>query len=119
MTNQTKREEIAKKLVVVIGILLIIVVFVVFFITAIQRRNNLVNNIPSYSFVEEDLEADFCTLDVRVLESEQNDEIVVYKVWANNAIWKVTYYARYLMGEYWEKHDVTIIGYMSEEDVNK
>lgn len=119
MSNKVKREEMLNTLTVVIGEILIIAIIVIFSITAFQRRDYLIDNPPSYSFVEENLEEDLCTLDVRVLENEQDGDVVLYKVWANNAVWKVTYYARYLMGEYWEKHDVTFVGYMSEEEVNK
>lgn len=117
MTNKVKREKMLNTLTIVIGVILIITMIVIFSIQAFQRRDYLIDNPPSYSFVEEDLEEDLCTLDVRVLEDEQDGDVVLYKVWANNAVWKVTYYARNLMGEYWEKHDVTFIGYMSEEDI--
>lgn len=119
MTNKVKREKMMKALVIVISLILAITMIVLFSIQTMQRRNYLTDNPPSYSFVEEDLEADLCTLDVRVLEDEQIDDVVLYKVWANNAVWKVTYYAKYLMGEYWEKHDVMFVGYMSEEEVNE
>ena len=119
MTNKVKREKMLKALVIVISIILAITMIVLFSIQTMQRRKYLLDNPPSYSFIEEDLEVDLCTLDVRVLEDEQNDDVVLYKVWANNAVWKVTYYAKYLMGEYWEKHDVTFVGYMSEEEANE
>lgn len=119
MTNNVKREKMLNTLTIVIGVILIITMIVIFSIQAFQRRDYLIDNPPSYSFVEEDLEEDLCTLDVRVLEDEQDGDVVLYKVWANNAVWKVTYYARYIMGEYWEKHDVTFVGYMSEEDIGK
>lgn len=117
--KEERRNDILYALCLIISIVLLVVTIVVFCVTATQRRNYLIDNPPTYSFVEEDLEADLCTLDVRVLERETYREVVVYKVWANNTVWKVVYVARYIEGKYWEKREVTFVGYMSEEEVNK
>lgn len=105
---------------VFVALIILIVAFAVYWgIDRVKDYKDLINNPPTNSWIEEDLEDDLVTLDVRVIDTEQfPDDIYTALVWANNSLWKVVYRA-YVNYTQWTMLDVTFVGFMSEEEVNK
>lgn len=118
MKKEIKKDKIFWA--VLIAVIILFVALVVYWgIDSVKDYEDLMDNPPTNSWIEEDLEDDLLTLDVRVIGTEQSpDNIYNALVWANNSLWKVVYRA-YFNYTQWTMLDVTFVGYMSEEEVNK
>lgn len=118
MKKEIKKDKILWA--VLVAVIILFVALVVYWgIDSVKDYKDLIDNPPTKSWIEEDLEDDLLTLDVRVIDAEQYpDNIYTALVWANNSLWKVVYRA-YVNYTQWTMLDVTFVGYMSEEEVNK
>nr|DAG78416.1 MAG TPA: hypothetical protein [Caudoviricetes sp.] len=118
MEKEIKKNKI-RWAVFVAAIILFVALVVYWGIDSVKDYKDLINNSPTNSWIEEDLEDDLLTLDVRVIVAWQEPyDIYTALVWANNSLWKVVYRA-YVNYTQWTMLDVTFVGYMSEEEVNK
>lgn len=118
MEKEIKKNKILWA-VFVLAIILFVALVVYWGIDSVKDYKNLINNPPTNSWIEEDLEDDLLTLDVRVIDAWQEPyNIYMALVWANNSLWKVVYRA-YVNYTQWTMLDVTFVGYMSEEEVNE
>lgn len=70
------------------------------------------DNPPSEYDIEEELETHLASTDVIIIESEQDDNVLLVKVWANGgihlAIYKIKTVAQ--ISYYWELESVAMIG---------
>lgn len=69
-------------------------------------------NPPSEFDIEEELEAHLASTDVIIIDSEQDDGLLLVKVWANGGIHLATYKikTRVQFYYYWKLVDVKMIG---------
>lgn len=81
----------------------------------IQDYQYNLDNPPSENYIEEDLEYSLVTLDVRVVEMEQDDNILLVRVAANGLIFRAEYKIELGWRE-WRLESVTLVGIESEED---
>lgn len=118
MKKEIKKDKILWA--VLVAVIILFVALVVYWgIDSVKDYKDLIDNPPTKSWIEEDLEDDLLTLDVRVIDAEQYpDNIYTALVWANNSLWKVVYRA-YVNYTQWTMLDVTFVGYMSEEEANE
>ena len=118
MKKEIKKDKILWA--VLIALIILFVALVVYWgIDSVKGYKDLINNPPTNSWIEEDLEDDLLTLAVRVIDAEHYpDNIYTALVWANNSLWKVVYRA-YVNYTQWTMLDVTFVGYMSEEEANE
>ena len=78
-------------LVVVTSIVIMLVIGIWGVRGIIHRYQYNLDNPPSESYIEEDLESELCTLDVRVVDLEQDDNILLVRVAANKLIFRAKY----------------------------
>lgn len=106
------------RIVITVVVVLLIIVYGVgvWGISCIRQdyQYNL-DNPPSESYIEEDLEYSLITLDVRVVEMEQDDNILLVRVAANGLIFRAEYKIKFGWSS-WRLESVTLVGIESDKD---
>lgn len=76
-----------------------------------KKKQEAIDTPPSQNFIEEDLEWELATLDVVLIDTEQDEDVFVAKVWANGGIFRAEYRLVELYFAYsWELEDIRMIG---------
>ena len=76
-----------------------------------KKKQEAIDTPPSQNFIEEDLEKELATLDVVLIDTEQDEDVLIAKVWANGGIFRAEYHLVELYFAYsWELKDIRMIG---------
>lgn len=76
-----------------------------------KEKQKVINTPPSEYYIEEELEYHLASSDVIIIDSEQNDGLLLVKVWANGCIFRAEYRIdSYYFCFYWKFVDVKMIG---------
>ena len=76
-----------------------------------KNKQKVIDNPPSENFIEEELEWELATLDVVPTDTEQDEDVLIAKVWANGGIFRAEYRIdNYIFDFYWKLVDVKMIG---------
>lgn len=76
-----------------------------------KKRQEAIDTPPSQNFIEEDLEFELATRDVVLIDTEQDEDVLIAKVWANGGIFRAEY--RLVEGYFaysWKLESVKMIG---------
>lgn len=103
------KQEIICSIVAIIVIVAVAIGFIMF-LNAQYRKTE--ENIPSELDIEEELEAHLASTDVIIIDIEQDDGLLLVKVWANGGIHLATYKIETIVQfyYYWKLVDVKMIG---------
>lgn len=76
-----------------------------------KKKQEAIDTPPSQSFIEEDLEWELATLDVVLIDAEQDEDVLIAKVWANGGIFRAEYHLVEVYFAYsWKLEDIRMIG---------
>lgn len=76
-----------------------------------KKRQEAIDTPPSQNLIEEDLEWELATLDVVLIDTEQDEDVFVANVWANGGIFRAEYRLAELWCAFsWKLEDVRMIG---------
>nr|DAG78415.1 MAG TPA: hypothetical protein [Caudoviricetes sp.] len=76
-----------------------------------KEKQKVIDTPPSDSLIKEDLERELVTLDVVLIDTEQDEDVFIAKVWANGGIFRAEYRIdSYNFVFYWKFVDVKMIG---------
>lgn len=77
-----------------------------------KKKQEAIDTPPSEFDIEEELEAHLASTDVIIIDSEQDDGLLLVKVWANGGIHLATYKIKTIAQfyYYWKLVDVKMIG---------
>lgn len=76
-----------------------------------KKRQEAIDTPPSQNLIEEHLERELATLDVVLIDTEQDEDVFVAKVWANGGIFRAEYRLAELYFAFsWKLEDVRMIG---------
>lgn len=103
------KQEIICGIVTIIVVVAVAIGWIMFSITQYQKVED---NPPSEYEIEEELEFHLGTTDVIIIDSEQNDGLLLVKVWANGGIHLATYKIKTTTQfyYYWKLDDVKMVG---------
>lgn len=103
------KQEIICGIVAIIVIVAVAIVWKMFSNAQYQKAEE---NLPSEFDIEEELEAHLASTDVIIIDSEQDDGLLLVKVWANGGIHLATYKIKTIAQfyYYWKLVDVKMIG---------
>lgn len=103
------KQEIICGIVAIIVIVAVAIGWIIFSTAQYQKAEE---NPPSEFDIEEELEAHLASTDVIIIDSEQDDCLLLVKVWANGGIHLATYKikTRAQFYYYWKLVDVKMIG---------
>lgn len=75
-----------------------------------KKKQEAIDTPPSENFIEEELEWELATLDVVLIDTEQDEELFVAKVWANGGIFRAEYHLVEVYFAYsWKLEDIRMI----------
>lgn len=96
----------------IVAIIVIVAVAIGWAMFSILQYQKVEDNPPSEYDIEEELEANLASTDVVIIESEQNDGVLLVKVWANGGIHLATYKIKTTTQfyYYWKLDDVKMVG---------
>lgn len=76
-----------------------------------KKRQEAIDTPPSQNLIEQDLEWELATLDVVLIDTEQDEDVFVAKVWATGGIFRAVYRLAELYFAYsWKLEDVRMVG---------
>lgn len=76
-----------------------------------KKKQEAIDTPPSENFIEEELKWELATLDVVLIDTEQDEELFVAKVWANGGIFRAEYHLVDVYFAYsWKLEDIRMIG---------
>lgn len=76
-----------------------------------KKRQEAIDTPPSQNIIKEDLERELATLDVVLIDTEQDEDVFVAKDWANGGIFRAEYRLAELWFAFsWKLEDVRMIG---------
>ena len=103
------KQEIICGIVAIIIIVAVAIGWIMFSTAQYQKAEE---NPPSEFDIEEELEAHLASTDVIIIDSEQDDGLLLVKVWANGGIHLATYKIKTIVQfyYYWKLVDVKMIG---------
>lgn len=76
-----------------------------------KKKQEAIDTPPSENFIEEELEWELATLDVVLIDTEQDEDLFVAKVWANGGIFRAEYrLVAFYFAYSWKLEDIRMIG---------
>ena len=76
-----------------------------------KEKQKVIDTPPSEFDIEEELEYHLASTDVIIIDTEQDEDVLIAKVWANGGIFRAEYRIdNYFFCFYWKLVDVKMIG---------
>lgn len=96
----------------IVAIIVIVAVAIGWIMFSTAQYQKVEENPPSEFDIEEELEAHLASTDVIIIDSEQDDGLLLVRVWANGGIHLATYKIKTIAQfyYYWKLVDVKMIG---------
>ena len=76
-----------------------------------KEKQKVIDTPPSEYDIEEELEYHLASTDVIIIDTEQDEDVLIVKVWANGGIFRAEYRIdNYIFSFYWKLVDLKMIG---------
>lgn len=76
-----------------------------------KKKQEAIDTPPSENFIEEELEWELATMDVVLIDAEQDEDVFVAKVWANGGIFRAEYHlVAFYFAYSWKLEDIRMVG---------
>lgn len=76
-----------------------------------KNKQKVIDTPPSEYDIEEELEYHLASTDVIIIDTEQDEDVLIAKVWANGGIFRAEYRIdNYIFDFYWKLVDVKMVG---------